>query len=200
MGRGRCRRGGARSGDRGAPDFGVLVAVDLRGADPGGAAGAARRDRAAGSGGAASGESGDVAGPPARAGQPGAGAAVGGAHGGAVPAGAAARGRLAPLARGGGARRHGGAGGGPGGRAPVPGRTRRDTVGGGRWVGADRRRAHGPGAPAGCRARLDARAAGARRPRPRALGGLAYGGRAARPDPARASRVAGRSPRGTRAW
>ena len=47
VGRGRCRRGGARSGGRGAPDVGVLVAGDLRGADPGGAAGAARRDRAA---------------------------------------------------------------------------------------------------------------------------------------------------------
>ena len=200
MGGGRCRRGGARSGDRGAPDVGVLVAGDLRGADPGGAAGAARRDRAAGSGGAASGEPGHVAGPPARAGQPGAGAAVGGAHGGAVPAGAAARGRLAPLARGGGGRRHGGAGGGAGGRAAVPGRARRDTVGGGRWVGADRRRAHGPGAAAGLRSSPG-------RSRRRCSSASASGSRwtrSRRPRCATGSRArftgAGRSPRGTRAW
>ena len=42
-------------------------------------------------------DAGHLAGPPARAGQPGAGAAVGGAHGGAVPAGAAAGGRLATI-------------------------------------------------------------------------------------------------------
>jgi len=58
------------------------------------------------------------AGPPARAGQPGACAAVGGAHGGAVPAGAIARGRLESLARCGRGRRHRGAGGGGG--PPVP--------------------------------------------------------------------------------
>ena len=45
-------------------------------------------------GAAASADARHVAGPPAPAGQPGACAAVGGAHGGAVPAGATARGRL----------------------------------------------------------------------------------------------------------
>ena len=147
------------------------------------------RDRAAWPGrGAASAYARHVAGPPAPAGRPGACAAVGGAHGGVVPSGAAARGRLESLARRGRGRRHRGAGGGPGRRSRIPRCARRDAVRGGRWIGPDRRRSDRAGAPARCRARLDARAAGAHRPRPGAVGRLADRGRAPRPAPTCASR------------
>src|SRR3954469_13070901 len=78
------------AGGRRTVDVGVLVAVDLRRADPGRVRCAARGSRGAGSRGAAPGRTRHDAGPPACAGQPGAGAGLGGPHGGAVPAGAVA--------------------------------------------------------------------------------------------------------------
>ncbi len=188
MGGGRRRRGGAGAGDGRIADGGVLVAVDLRGADARSCCGAAGGARDARSGARRRAEGDTSPDRPHVLANLALALSVGSAHGGAVPARVAARGGLAAVAGGGGDRGHGGAGGGARGRAVVSGPARRHAVGGGRRVGADRRWARGSGAAAGRERRLDDRAAGAGRPRPRALDRLADGGRAARADPPRAAR------------
>lgn len=204
MGRGRSRRRGAWSRVRRASDLGVLMARDLRGADPAGAAGAAGRDRRAGPRDAASADAGARAGPAARAGQPGAGPPVGGAQRRAIPAGPAAGGWMGPVARRGGRHRHRRTDSRHGRRALVPRHARRDSLRGRRRVGVDRRRARRPSTPPRCGACMDARAAGTRRLRIGSVCRLSHRGGPARPVPTpiswwlddrRASRRRGRWPR-----